>query len=185
MEIIPKVNCSLCYALVFVSSNWKLFCCAMKEDSNYVLTPVWLHSTSMFARIFMIHVQANTSDTITVKAGHSTAVAIKRQENARAMQEDIWHGKRAWMLRKVIFTSTCVYFGFQISPWYKFWVLLFTVLVLETSKRGIGKPAHYIKWKTLIWLSVSEATLARRRERTALSNATRRPLPKPSKKILH
>lgn len=33
MEMISKVNCSLCYALVFVRSNWKLLHFATKEDN--------------------------------------------------------------------------------------------------------------------------------------------------------
>lgn len=62
--------------------------------------------------------------------------------------------------------------------------LLFTVLVLD-FRREIRKPVHCIKWKTLIWLSVSETALGSRRKNLLHCQMPQEnPLPKPSKKIL-
>lgn len=121
-----------------------------------------------------------------VKAGHSTTRVIKRQENTMLCKTKFGTGRKPECSERLSSPRFISILVFESVPGTNSgFCLLFTILVLKTSKTGLGKTAHYIKWKTLIRLSVSEATLAIRRERTALSNATRIGLPKPSKKILY
>lgn len=150
----------------------------------------YVHSTLVLVRASTIHAQANTAlqgHYCSAEAGHSTVLyqnGKKMQRPTRKklplVKEESLKGQQRLFSPLLVSISV----SRSILGTNSRVCLLFTVLVLD-FRREIRKPVHCIKWKTLIWLSVSETALGSRRKKLLHCQMPQEnPLPKPSKKIL-